>query len=186
MGVPRQQALWQVRALRGLAEPVLDHAAGEGATLFDLAPQPLPAVNPLRAVVADYAGTGLSLRAHPVSFVRDGLARRGAVECARMAAFRRATVGGLVTCRQRPSTASGILFVTLEDETGVANLIVRPRTYARFRAVARHASALVAEGRVEHRSGVTHLIVRSLADLGPDLARAAEGDAVARRSRNFR
>ena len=186
LGVPRQQALWQVRALRGLAEPVLDHAAGEGATLFDLAPQPLPAVNPLRAVVADYAGTGLSLRAHPVSFVRDGLARRGAVECARMAAFRRATVGGLVTCRQRPSTASGILFVTLEDETGVANLIVRPRTYARFRAVARHASALVAEGRVEHRSGVTHLIVRSLADLGPDLARAAEGEAVARRSRDFR
>jgi len=179
LGVPRQQALWQVRALRGLAEPVLDHAAGEGATLFDLAPQPLPAVNPLRAVVADYAGTGLSLRAHPVSFVRDGLARRGAVECARMAAFRRATVGGLVTCRQRPSTASGILFVTLEDETGVANLIVRPRTYARFRAVARHASALVAEGRVEHRSGVTHLIVRRLMDLGPDLARAAEGAAPA-------
>jgi error-prone DNA polymerase len=114
-----------------------------------------------------------------VSFVRDGLARRGAVECARMAAFRRTTVGGLVTCRQRPSTASGILFVTLEDETGVANLIVRPRTYARFRMVARHASALVAEGRVEHRSGVTHLIVRRLVDLGPDLARAAEGAAPA-------
>ena len=79
MGVPRQQALWQVRALRDGAAPVLDEAAEQGATLFDMSPQPLPAVPPLQSVAADYAGAGLSLRDHPIRFLRESLARRGAV-----------------------------------------------------------------------------------------------------------
>jgi error-prone DNA polymerase len=186
MGIGRQQALWQVRALRERPEPVLDAAADGGATLFDSLPQPLPPVGALRAVAADYASTGLSLRAHPVSFLRESLARRGAVECARLAGFRTAVVGGLVLCRQRPATASGIVFMTLEDETGTANLIVRPRTWERCRRIGRHAGAILAEGRVEHRDGVTHLLVRRMVDLGPELARLAEGDAPAQRSRDFR
>ncbi|MFM8818432.1 MAG: error-prone DNA polymerase, partial [Phycisphaerales bacterium] len=92
------------------------------------------------------ASSGLSLRAHPISFLRESLARRGAVECVRLAGVRTAMVGGLVLCRQRPATASGIVFMTLEDETGVANLIIRPRTWERCRRVGRHAGAILAEG----------------------------------------
>jgi error-prone DNA polymerase len=179
---------------------VLDAAAEAGATLFDMAPQPLPAVPPLRAVAADYAGTGLSLRDHPMRFLRESLARRGAVPCAALrgigerggadepcgrAARPRAAVAGLVLCRQRPETASGVVFMTLEDESGIANLIVRPRDYARVRAVARGARAVMAQGRVEHRSGVTHLVARRLIDLGPELERAA-GRGIAQPAREFR
>jgi len=195
IGIPRQQALWQVRALRSGA-PVLDAAADEGATLFDMAPQPLPAVAPLRSVAADYAGTGLSLRDHPVRFLRESLARRGAVRCAELrplgegarpgAPRPRAAVAGLVLCRQRPATASGIVFMTLEDESGIANLIIRPRAYERIREVARNATAVLAEGTVEHRSGVTHLIVRSMRDLGGELAAMAEGQGIRQPARDFR
>ena len=77
-----------------------------------------------------------------------------------------------MTCRQRPATAGGTLFMTLEDETGIANLILRPAAYARLRAVARGSGAVLATGRVEHRSGVTHLLVTSMEDLGPWFAGA--------------
>ena len=192
IGIDRQQALWQVRALRGGDAPVLDAAAEEGATLFDMSPQPLPAVAPMRAVAADYASTGLSLRDHPIRFLRRSLERRGAVPCAELAAIGRraphatAAVAGLVLCRQRPETASGVVFMTLEDESGIANLILRPRAYERMRAVARSATAVLAEGRVEHRSGVTHLLVRRMRDLGPELAAHADGERLAQRSRDFR
>lgn len=96
-----------------------------------------------------------------------------------------ATVAGLVLCRQRPSTASGIVFVTIEDETGIANLIIRPRVYQRVRAIVRNATALLAEGTVEYRSGVTHLLVRRITDLTNDLSQMAMGDLIAQPSRDF-
>jgi error-prone DNA polymerase len=192
MGVPRQQALWQVRALRDGAAPVLDEAAERGATLFDMSPQPLPAVPPLQTVAADYAGAGLSLRDHPIRFLRESLARRGAVPCAALRAIGEgsaprtsASVAGLVLCRQRPSTASGIVFMTLEDESGIANLIIRPKAYERMRRIARGAMAVLVEGSVEHRSGVTHLLVRRMTDLGGELA-ALAGGAIPQPSRDFR
>ena len=195
MGLSRQQALWQIRALRDLDAPVLDEAAHEGATLFDMAPQPLPPVPRLREVAADYASTGLSLKDHPMRFLRRSLERRGAVVCAQLRAIGeaaelagesrapRATVAGLVLCRQRPATAGGIVFMTLEDETGVANLVVHPRVYEEHRRTARHAVALLVQGRVEHRSGVTHLIARRLVDLTQALGRA--GSPLASQSRDF-
>jgi error-prone DNA polymerase len=191
IGVPRQQALWQVRALRG-GEPVLDEAGAAGATLFDMSPQPLPAAAPLREVAIDYAATGLSLRDHPIRFLRDALARRGAVPCAQLASAGTASaagtvaVGGLVLCRQRPETASGVVFMTLEDESGIANLVIRPRAWRRVAGVGRTATAVLARGRVEQRSGVTHLLVSGLDDLGPQLAAHAGGAAVPQRSRDFR
>jgi error-prone DNA polymerase len=192
MGVPRQQALWQVRALRDGDAPVLDEAAEQGATLFDMSPQPLPAVPPLQSVAADYAGAGLSLRDHPIRFLRESLARRGAVPCAALRSIGEgctprpsASVAGLVLCRQRPSTASGIVFMTLEDESGIANLIIRPKAYERMRRIARGAMAVLVEGSVEHRSGVTHLLVRRMTDLGGELE-ALAGGAIPQPSRNFR
>jgi error-prone DNA polymerase len=192
MGISRQQALWQVRALRGGDTPVLDDAAQRGATLFDMLPQPLPPVPALRSVAADYSSTGLSLHDHPIRFLRESIARRGGSECAQLRAIGAASdrpiaaVAGLVLCRQRPSTASGIMFMTIEDETGIANLIIRPRVYERVRSIVRHATTLLAEGTVEHRSGVTHLIVRRITDLSEELNQLAMGDHIAQRSRDFR
>ena len=121
--------------------------------------------------MADYGTTGLSLKAHPLSFVRDVLTARGVRPAAALLDpdgaphGTRAAVAGLVLVRQRPATASGILFVTLEDETGIANLIVRPAVYDRYRAAARHAGALVATGTVERDGVVVHLLVRALVPL---------------------
>jgi error-prone DNA polymerase len=172
MGLARQQALWQVRALRDEPAPVLDAgAAAAGTTLFDMRPQPLPAVPMPEQVALDYATTGLSLKAHPMVDLRERLDRRGALRCAdlqsesRAPTGQQATIAGLVLCRQRPATASGVVFITLEDESGAANLVVWNRTWQRYRSVARHATALEATGTVERRSGVTHLIVRRLVDL---------------------
>ena len=192
MGISRQQALWQVRALRGGDTPVLDDAAQRGATLFDMLPQPLPPVPALRSVAADYSSTGLSLHDHPIRFLRESIARRGGTECAQLRAIGEvserptAAVAGLVLCRQRPSTASGIMFMTIEDETGIANLIIRPRVYEQVRSIVRHATTLLAEGTVEHRSGVTHLIVRRITDLSEELRQMAMGDHIAQQSRDFR
>jgi error-prone DNA polymerase len=171
MGLSRQQALWQMRALRDREAPVFDHAAEQGVTLFDMRPQPLPAVSLPKQVAQDYSSTGLSLNWHPVQFARPVLERRGARPCSHLADEKAVqpgetiAVAGLVLCRQRPMTASGVMFVTIEDETGAANLIVRPKVYERYRAAARQATLLLAKGRVERRSGVVHLLVRSLADL---------------------
>jgi error-prone DNA polymerase len=171
MGLTRQQALWQIRALRDTAAPVLDHAAEQGATLFDMRPQPLPPVTARRQVAQDYASTGLSLKAHPVEFVRSALEQRGVRPCADVLnedatqPGDRVSIAGLVLCRQRPATASGIVFITVEDETGAANLIVRNKVYERHRLAARDATLLMATGRVERKSGVTHLLVQRMEDL---------------------
>ena len=76
--------------------------------------------------------------------------------------------------------------MTIEDETGIANLIIRPRVYERVRSIVRHATTLLAEGTVEHRSGVTHLIVRRITDLSEELSQMAMGDHIAQQSRDFR
>jgi error-prone DNA polymerase len=132
------------------------------------------------------------LHDHPIRFLRESIARRGGTECAQLRAIGAASerptaaVAGLVLCRQRPSTASGIMFMTIEDETGIANLIIRPRVYEQVRSIVRHATTLLAEGTVEHRSGVTHLIVRRITDLSEELSQMAMGDHIAQQSRDFR
>jgi error-prone DNA polymerase len=78
------------------------------------------------------------------------------------------------------------MFMTIEDETGIANLIIRPRVYEQVRSIVRHATTLLAEGTVEHRSGVTHLIVRRITDLSEELRQMAMGDHIAQQSRDFR
>jgi error-prone DNA polymerase len=78
------------------------------------------------------------------------------------------------------------MFMTIEDETGIANLIIRPRVYERVRTIVRHATTLLAEGTVEHRAGVTHLLVRRITDLSEELNQLAMGDHIAQSSRDFR
>jgi error-prone DNA polymerase len=165
MGLDRQSALWHVRSLRDPPQP---------APLFRDTDQParrepaLPPVPPPRTVVDDYASLGLSLKAHPMSFLRDQLQRRGvsgARELSDASRWRQGspiTVAGVVLVRQRPATAAGIVFMTLEDETGIANLIVRPKVYERHRRAARHGVIILARGTVERQGAVVHVLTTSL------------------------
>jgi len=128
----------------------------------------LPLMTPGEEIRADYGATTLSLKGHPVGVVRAELAQRKVIPASDLCQRRhgsRVKVAGIVLVRQRPGTASGIVFMTLEDETGVVNLIVRPAIYERWRAAARHASLLEAEGYVERQGQVQHLLAIRLTDL---------------------
>ncbi|HEY1378586.1 MAG TPA: error-prone DNA polymerase [Gemmataceae bacterium] len=143
----------------------------------------LPGLAPVEQVFADYRTTGLSLKGHPVQFWRDklnGLRVTPADQLAGLPHGRRVAVAGIVLVRQRPSTAKGITFVTLEDETGTANLVVRQATWERHYAVARRSPAWVAYGVVEKKDAVVHVLVQRLADLSAALGGART------KSRDFR
>ncbi len=146
-------------------------------------PVALPPMAPLQEVLADYGAAGLSLRQHPMAFLRPKLDQIKAVPAAKltdMPAGRRLKAAGVVLLRQRPSTASGITFVTLEDETGMINLIIRQRVWERYRRAARAAIALLAHGELQRESDVIHILVTRLEDLTDSLAELQA------RSRDFR
>ncbi len=131
--------------------------------------QPFLPLMPLgQEVMADYATHGLSLKAHPLALLRDELDRRRIVPAAalrQLPAGRWAKVAGLVLIRQRPATASGVVFITLEDETGGVNLILRPKVYEKYRDVARHGGLIQADGYLERQGLVQHLMAVRLIDL---------------------
>jgi error-prone DNA polymerase len=132
---------------------------------------------PGEEVVNDYRFLELSLRAHPVSFLRADLVRRGIIrneELRRARSGARVTVSGLVTIRQQPGSANGVIFMTIEDETAIANIIVWPKTFARFRPVILGARYVAVSGEVQQESGVIHVVARRLDDLTPLLARLTE------------
>ena len=157
----RRAALW--RSLD--QEPELPLFAGREE---EEAPIELPSMAPGEEVIADYRTIGLSLRAHPMSFVRADLERRNVTPAERLERLPdglSVCVAGLVLLRQQPSTAKGIRFVTLEDETGVANLVIRPHTWERYHHLARSAVAYLAHGKLESRHGVIHLLTHRIEDL---------------------
>jgi error-prone DNA polymerase len=183
MGLDRQRALWTIRALRDEPLPLFDqteHDAPEEETKTTL-PEPAPALR----VAHDYESVGLSLKAHPLSFMRRVLDRRGVIRAADLRserlcpAKRSVRVAGLVLCRQRPGTASGVVFITLEDETGIANLILWRDTFERHRRAARLSRVLLARGVVERQGEVVHVHVRGLESLDGEAGR------VRVRSRDF-
>ncbi|HET6184934.1 MAG TPA: error-prone DNA polymerase [Acetobacteraceae bacterium] len=165
LGLDRRQALW---AVRGLAEapPLPLFAAAE----TNEAAVALPPMGEARAVVEDYRSTGVTLRRHPVSFLREQLATRRILPCAALDQARDGawvTVAGLVLVRQRPGSARGVLFVTLEDETGIANLIVWPSLFERQRRIVLSAGMLACRGRVQKEGLVIHVLAERLQDLSP-------------------
>ena len=178
LGLPRRQALWQVMKFRDQDAPlfdVVDHGQSESQVR-------LPAMGLRQEVLADYSTAGLSLKRHPVALVRKALTAERIIAAKELGQFQHGStvrVAGLVLIRQRPGTASGIVFVTLEDETGVVNLIVRPEIYERYRRVARSSTLLQAQGRVERQGQVIHVLVTRLHDLSPLLL------GVASKSRDF-
>ncbi|MFO0790066.1 MAG: error-prone DNA polymerase [Pirellulales bacterium] len=136
----------------------------------------LPAMETYEEVVADYRTAGLSLRAHPISFYREQLAQLGVTPAKQLVDLENEVsviVAGLVLLRQRPGTAKGITFVTLEDETGTVNLVVHQQTWDRFYRIARRSPAWIAYGHVQTAPGnfaaVIHVVVERLAALGEQL-----------------
>jgi DNA polymerase III alpha subunit len=134
----------------------------------------LPPMPPGEEVVNDYRFLELTLRAHPASFLRADLTRRNIIRNEELRTRRsgeRVTVSGLVTIRQRPGSAAGVIFMTIEDETGIANIIVWPKKFERFRPVVLGARYVAITGLLQHESGVIHVVAERLADLTPLLAR---------------
>ena len=181
VGLDRRAGLW---AVKGLAPEV---KAESDAPLLALMGPPaegevrLPAMALAAHVAEDYRTTSLSLKAHPCGFFRPLLGRLGAVEAAAlrdMADGRRVSVGGLVLIRQRPGTAKGVVFVTLEDETGSANAVVWRDVFTANRRAVMSAAFLVVHGRLQRAGDVIHVVAERFTDLSARLVemKTAEGD----------
>ena len=128
-------------------------------------------------VVNDYRFLELSLRPHPALFLRADLTRRGIIRNEELRARKsgtRVAVSGLVTIRQRPGSANGVIFMTIEDETAIANIIVWSRTFERFRPIILGARYVAVSGEVQQESGVIHVVAGRLDDLTSLLARLTE------------
>ena len=177
----RREALWH---LKGLADEELPlFAAAERTTSPEIA-EPTVTLRPMaagREVVEDYGHTGLSLRRHPVAFLRESLAGRRMIPCAEAMVARnrlRCEVGGIVLVRQRPGSAKGVMFITLEDETGIANLVVWPKVFEANRRTILGAGMIAVAGQVQREGEVVHLVAHRITDLSADLASISQrGDA---------
>ncbi len=131
-------------------------------------------------VVEDYHHVGLSLRSHPVSFLRSDLHRRRIVACAEAMESRDGRwleAAGIVLVRQRPGSAKGVMFITLEDETGIANLVVWPKVFEANRRAVLSASMISVRGRIQREGEVVHLVAQRIVDLSAELASVGEREA---------
>jgi len=170
LGLDRRAALWAVQALDEAPLPLFAAAA-----LRTLAPEPevtLPPAALGEEVAADYATLRLSLKSHPLALLRERLAQDGVTphaELATTADGKRVTVAGLVLVRQRPGSARGVIFATLEDESGPANVIIWPDIFERFHRVVLASRLMAATGRLQREGIVIHVIAEHLADLSHHL-----------------
>ncbi|MBV9907054.1 MAG: error-prone DNA polymerase, partial [Hyphomicrobiales bacterium] len=177
LGLDRRQALWAVRGLDRVGDqddlPLFVSRPGRDAEPdARLPPMPRGA-----HVVEDYRRLSLSLKAHPASFMRARLSARGILRSEALSSVKngeRITVAGLVLVRQRPGTASGVIFMTLEDETGVANIIVWPKVFERLRAIVLGARFVAVTGKLQSEQGVIHIVAERMNDLTPMLGLLSE------------
>ncbi len=194
MGLDRRAALWAARRLdaisikRGSGHPEISSVEGSPLPLLaphtddELFPEPeivLPPMPLCEHVAEDYVATGLSLKEHPVSFFRERLAQLGIMRnvdhrSEELPQNRRITVSGLVLTRQMPG-AKGVVFVTLEDETDIANIIVWPKVFARNRRTVMTARFLAVRGRLQRAGLVVHVLAESFIDLSEELGRLRDG-----------
>jgi error-prone DNA polymerase len=167
LGLSRRQALWDARSLIAAPDLPLFRAAAVREEGAERAAVHLPAMPLSEEVVVDYQTTRLSLKAHPLAFLRADLAERGFVRAAelRERKFRSMVkVAGVVLIRQRPGSAKGVTFITLEDETGVINLVVWPDLKEKQRKVVMGARLMEVRGRVEYDDEVIHVIAQHMED----------------------
>jgi error-prone DNA polymerase len=192
LGLDRRAALWAARRLDTISIRRTKGSPADADRLpllvphmsNDLFPEPEVVLPPMRLaehVVEDYVATGLSLKEHPVRFFRDLLTRLGAIRNAEhrseeLPQNSRITVAGLVLIRQMPGTAKGVVFMTLEDETDIANIIVWPKVFAQSRRTVMTARFLAVRGRLQRAGLVVHVVAEQFIDLSTELHRLRDGD----------
>ncbi|MGH6980157.1 MAG: OB-fold nucleic acid binding domain-containing protein, partial [Stellaceae bacterium] len=167
-----RQALW---AMKGVEVAPPGFFAARSAIARDV-PAPLPAMPLGQHIIEDYHWTGLSLKAHPLSFLRDDLTRRRIVSAGSLRHRRdgeRLTVAGIVLVRQRPGKGN-VVFMTLEDETGIANLVVWIPVFERFRRVVMGARMIACTGKLQIQGEVIHVVAEQVRDMTPALRRIGE------------
>ena len=175
-GLSRREALWAVKGVKGENKAPVQAPLLAGLPLFEAAVS-LPVMGLPQAVAEDYRTTSLSLKAHPCRFYRPMLDSMGVIPADCLPGIKdgqRVAVAGIVLIRQRPGTAKGVVFVTLEDETGVANAVVWKDRFEADRNVVMTASFLVVHGRVQKAEGVIHVVAERFTDLSAELGRLKE------------
>ena len=166
LGLDRRQALWEVKGL-GESQPLPLFAWGEARETGAEPEVALPQMPLSEHVVNDYQTLRLSLKAHPMSFLRERFTAGRVLACEGLrnmkdGAF--ASVAGVVLVRQRPGSAKGVVFMTIEDETGVANAVVWPKTLERFRKVVMTARLVLIKGRIQRHEDIIHIVSATLVD----------------------
>ena len=172
MGLSRRAALWQVKTIRSPKPLPLFNDPIDGEAIFE-PDVSLPPMHLGQEVVEDYLATRLTLRAHPMELLRPhipGLTAHDRLIHLTPREARRVSVCGLVITRQRPGTASGVIFLTLEDETGVSNIVVWPKMYEKFRPAVLGGRLLKVTGRLEREGPVVHLIADHIEDCSVKLS----------------
>ena len=186
LGLARREALWAAKALGRVGNrdddlPLFTSRASTPARIVSQEPDVrLPPMPIGEEVINDYRFLHLSLRAHPVQFLRPDLDARGIKQndtLRRTPSGMRTRISGLVTCRQRPGSANGVVFMTIEDETAVVNVIVWPKVFERLRPIVLGARYVMVFGVVQEECGVIHVVADQLEDLTHFLARMAEHGA---------
>ena len=166
LGLDRRQALWDVRGLPlELPLPLFDHAGTADAGAEQEVTLPLMPLS--EHVVNDYRTLRLSLKAHPLSFLRARIAASRIAACADLKTCRdgaRVSVAGVVLVRQRPGSAQGVVFMTIEDETGIANSVIWPNVLERERKVVMGARLVVVHGRIQRHEDIIHVVAARLED----------------------
>jgi error-prone DNA polymerase len=185
MGLDRRRALWTLKALGEPLMPLFAAAKDASTSSREAHAMALLPEMPLgEHVVEDYASLSLTLKRHPLAFLRSELAREGLVTAAELVHLpveRRLSIAGVVLIRQRPGSANGVVFITIEDETGIANLIVWPQILERFRRAALGATLLRCTGKLQREESVIHVVADRLDDMTARLhtLRERTGDAEA-------
>jgi error-prone DNA polymerase len=158
-GYNRREAQWQVeRAVRPAGELFAGSESPATGEAGEAGEAPLPGMGDIERIAADYSGTSLTIGPHPMALRRSEMALRGvlrAIDLPQQRDGRRVRVAGAVITRQRPGTAKGFVFLTMEDETGIANIIIRPDLFARERMTIVQERFLIVEGKLQNQEGIT-------------------------------
>jgi error-prone DNA polymerase len=179
----RREALWAIKALRDEPLPLFAAASARENALVPEISEPRVTLRPMTAggeVVEDYGHVGLTLRDHPVAFLRADIKTRRIVTCREAMQARDGRwveAAGLVLVRQMPGSAKGVMFITIEDESGIANLVIWPTVFEKQRRIILSAGLMAVYGRIQREGDVVHLVAHRLADLSGELASVGDRDA---------
>jgi len=183
LNLARREALWAIKALRDEPLPLFAAASARDRETVPEIDEPIVELRPMTAgseVVEDYSHVGLTLRHHPVAFLREDLCRQRIITCREAMQSRDgrwAETAGMVLVRQMPGSAKGVIFITLEDESGIANLVIWPAIFEKQRRIILAAGMMAAYGRIQRVGDVVHLVAHRLTDLSSELASVGDRDS---------